>query len=108
MYKRGSIVLVPFPFTDLTGNKARPAVIISKRKIGCDVVVVFITSKLKTTEKHLVAIAPDAENGLKTKSKIVCAKLATIDTKIILGELGNVSDTVQAALDRELQKVLGL
>ena len=50
------MILVPFPFTDLSGNKVRPALIISKEKIGVDVIVVFITSQNKPNEKHLVPI----------------------------------------------------
>jgi mRNA interferase MazF len=108
MYKKGTIILVPFPFTDLTGNKVRPAVIISKEKIGSDVVVVFITSQAKLKEKYLVLIKPEAENGLKVPSKIVCSKIATLDAKIVLGELGVVSKPVQLHLDAALKLVLGL
>lgn len=108
MYRRGTIVLVPFPFTDLSGSKVRPAVIISNGKIGSDVAVLFITSQTKLRGKHLVHIAPSKENGLKAKSKIVCSKIATLEAKIVLGELGNISADVQHTLDTELKKVLGL
>ena len=58
MYKKGSIILVPFPFTDLSGNKVRPAVIISDGKVGNDVVVVFITSQTKLKCAHFVTVKP--------------------------------------------------
>jgi mRNA interferase MazF len=108
MYKKGTIVLVPFPFTDLSGNKVRPAVIVSDGKISADVVLLFITSQSKLKGKHLVQVAPDKENGIKTKSKIVCSKIATLEAKIILGELGILSPSVQKSIDVELKKVLGL
>jgi mRNA interferase MazF len=108
MYKKGTIILTPFPFTDLSGQKVRPAVIISKGKTGRDVVVLFVTSQTKSKEKCLVSILPDEENGLKVKSKIICSKLATLDTKIVLGELGNISAAVQKKVDTELRNLLGL
>ncbi len=41
---RGDIVLVSFPFTDLTARKVRPAVIVSPDPQGLDVLVAFISS----------------------------------------------------------------
>jgi mRNA interferase MazF len=108
MYKKGTVILVPFPFTDLSGNKVRPAVIVSKGKIGSDVVVVFVTSQPKSKEKHLVSIKPTVQNGLKAISKIVCGKIATLDVKIILGELGVLSASENASVDKELKQIFGL
>ena len=108
MYKKGAVVLVPFPFTDLTGNKVRPAIIVSKDKIGSDVIVVFITSQIKIKENHLVLIKPEVGNGLKVVSKIVCSKIATLDSKIVLGELGTVSNVIQNQIDNELKVIFDL
>ncbi len=108
MYKKGTIVLVPFPFTNLTGNKVRPAIIISEKKIGNDIVVVFITSQTKLKEKHQVTITPDSGNGLKVSSRALCAKIATLETKIVLGELGVVSDSITQKIDSELRVVFGI
>ena len=49
MPKKGAVILVPFPFTDLSENKVRPAVVLSCAMKGEDVVVAFISSqKIKT------------------------------------------------------------
>lgn len=108
MYKKGTIVLVPFPFTNLEGSKVRPAVIVSDGKIGSDVVLIFITSQPKLKGKYVVQVTPDEENGLKAKSKIVCSKIATLESKIVLGELGVLATPVLKSIDIELKKVLGL
>ena len=43
--KRGTVILTPFPFTDLTGNKVRPAIIISvDDRQGNDVIIIFVSS----------------------------------------------------------------
>lgn len=48
-YKRGDIVLVSFPFTDLSSSKRRPALVVSPdpfNERGQDLVVVAITSQM--------------------------------------------------------------
>ena len=91
MFEFGKIVLVPFPFTDLTSTKIRPALIVSNDN-SSDVIVAFITSKSKKLVKTDYVIGQSdvdfKETGLKTDSVIVLNKMATINKKIILGELG--------------------
>ena len=100
-------MLVPFPFTDLSGTKVRPAVIISHNLPGDDVVVVFISTKQSRAEKYDVRIMQSASNGLKLASTIKCTKLATLDKKIILGELGQLSKTDFAKVDQKLKAFFG-
>ena len=48
-YRKWDIILVPFPFTDLTTVKKRPALIVSPdsyKKSGQDVVIAFLTSRM--------------------------------------------------------------
>lgn len=107
MYKQGTVVLTPFPFTDLSGDKVRPAIIVSSNLKGTDVIVVFITSKKKGSSPHTTAIAPTGTNGLKTPSMAVCSKIATLDKKVILGELGTLDESDRAAVQKALAAVFG-
>lgn len=96
---RGKIVLIPFPFTDLSGEKIRPAVILFSDKKSNDVIVSFISSKHKLINTKLnQVVLPNPRNGLKVKSLIRLDKLATLDKKIILGEIGSVGDEILGKL----------
>ena len=56
-YRRGDIVLVPFPFTDLSSTKKRPALVVSPDKFNehaQDVVLVAITSQ--PSDSHVVSL----------------------------------------------------
>lgn len=109
MFKKGVTVLVPFPFTDLSGTKVRPAVVISQGTVGDDVTVVFVSSK-KVERKHQfdVEITPDDTSGIKQVSVAKCSKIATLDKKIILGELGSLSPKIIKLMDGKLRTLLGL
>jgi mRNA interferase MazF len=107
MIKRGKIVLVPFPFTDLSDSKVRPALVVSRNLSGEDIVVLFISSKPERRKSpYDILVKPTRGNGLKTKSSIKCAKMATLDKKIILGEIGSLSKSDQMKVDQKLRKII--
>lgn len=90
MYKRGAVVLVPFPFSDLSENKVRPVVVVSKGVLADDVVVVAVSSA-KTRSKSDVLVDASKQNGLKVDSVVRCSKIVTLDAKIIIGEIGTLT-----------------
>jgi mRNA interferase MazF len=112
--KRGDIVLVPFPFTDLTTEKLRPAVIVSVDPQETDVVIAFISSivpagELTKTDFLLSSNHPDfPKTGLKKASVFKLKKLLTIERTRTIRRLGNVSPTIQEELDKRLKGALGL
>jgi mRNA interferase MazF len=108
MYKQGTVILIPFPFSDRSEEKVRPAVIVSKGLTSSEVVVVFITSKKKSDGVHAVNISPSEQNGLKAPSTVVCSKLATVHKQIVLGELGLLSEKDLKTILKEVKTVLGL
>lgn len=112
--KRGAVVLTPFPFTDLSATKVRPAVVVSPAdRPGEDVILAFISSvkppTLLPTDLLIEASHPDfPRSGLKAASIVKCDKLATVQRRIILGELGILSPALLVELNTRLRVALGL
>jgi len=114
MLQRGDIVLVPFPFTDLTFEKLRPAVIASVDPQETDVIIAFISSvvspgELSETDYVLHQDDPDfAKTGLKKTSTFRTRKLLTVERSRIIRRLGRVSPAIQKELDVRLRHAVGL
>lgn len=89
--KIGDIVLAPFPFTDLTDNKLRPALVLFIEIQN--VTLVFITSNLLIATDDDILIKPDASNRLRNPSLFKIAKLFTIDAELIELKYGALSKT---------------
>lgn len=98
---RGDVVLVPFPFADLSGSKVRPAIIISADPQGPELIVAFITSVLtnRSPRGAEVEIAPPNPEfhatGLKTGSLIRMDKLVTLSRSVISRRLGVTGPATQ-------------
>ncbi len=111
---KGTIILAPFPFTDLTGNKLRPALIISTTaKRGNDVIISFISSRVESYTRELDFVLdishPDFKaSGLKVSSVFKMDKFVTIEKRLIVGELGKLSDSIIAELNKRLRLVFGI
>ena len=104
--KKGSVVLIPFPFTDLQGSKVRPAVVLTSNNL--DVTICFITSELKWKTEHDVFVFPSASSGIKVPSLVRVGKIATIDTSLVLGVLGELANDEIAELNNGLIKFFDL
>ena len=103
---KGDIVLVPFPFTDLTGNKNRPAVILNVSEE--DVLVCFITTQVKWKTEYDIFVKPTVLNGLKKPSVIRLNKLTTLDKELILGRLGVLDNHYIGLLNKNLIRLFKL
>ncbi len=112
MYKKWEIVLTVFPFTDLSGEKVRPAVILSEQPKDDDVIVAFISSQLIFRDKVDVLIerlSPEFQKtGLKTDSIVRLRKMAAINKKIILGKLGTAGPNIQKEVSKNLKIIFNL
>ena len=105
---KGAVVLVPFPFTDLSGNKVRPALVLHAQVKGDDCIVGFISSVQKKPEKFDVFIAQSKSNGLKADSVIKVEKIATLQKKIFIGELGALESAYMKEVDKKLKMLFSL
>jgi mRNA interferase MazF len=78
----GSIVLTRFPFTDLSGAKRRPALVVSRdNERRRDLIVCFITSTPRTGP-DMASLASTPGTGLKVPSVVRFDTLATLDRDV--------------------------
>ncbi|HET8564472.1 MAG TPA: type II toxin-antitoxin system PemK/MazF family toxin [Candidatus Binatia bacterium] len=96
VYSRGDVVLVGFVFSDESGKKLRPAIVISSA--GCNI-------KRRLFGDHLIADWKDA--GLLFPS-VATGILRTIKTTMIERKLGSMAKADLQAIDRELRRSLSL
>lgn len=96
MYKQREIVLVPFPYSDLSSSKRRPVLIVSNNKYNTkfpDVLVCVITSNLYKDKFSIILNDADLDAGvLPEKSVIKCHKLFTIEQTKILKRFSVISE----------------
>lgn len=93
MFKRGDIIAVPFPFTDLRSSKLRPALVISNNQIENtgDLVIVMITSQNKSDGFNIPIREADISHPLPKESFVRCHRIATIDRSIVYRKIGEAS-----------------
>lgn len=113
MYKQGDIVLVPFPFTDLKGEKVRPALVLSLKEIGDDITLCFISSiipnKILGNEVILKKDNKNFKNtGLKVDSLIKVTKIATLEKNVVLGKFGDLDIENFSKVKLIIKKYFGL
>lgn len=111
---RGKVVLVPFPFDDLSSTKVRPAVCLTD-SIGphCHVVLGFISSQIPTEILDTDVIIPTDQygfhlTGLRVSSVLRLHRLMTLTTALIKRELGELAPEMQSEVDRRLKKLFSL
>ncbi|MBU6121391.1 type II toxin-antitoxin system PemK/MazF family toxin [Hymenobacter siberiensis] len=103
---KGDVVLITFPFTDLSGSKLRPAVILASTSL--DLTVCFITTQLGWQEATDVLLTPSKSSGIRKPSLIRTSKIATLDKALAKGLLGRLSTTETSDLNSRLKLLLQL
>lgn len=106
---KGKIVLVPFPFTDLTAAKLRPALVIYEG--NKDVILVFITSRIPSLLTEVDILITEKQNmtkktGLKVDSIIKLDKIATVLKDLIVGELGELDKELRNEVNQKLREII--
>jgi mRNA interferase MazF len=110
---RGDVVLVDWPYSDRTGSKLRPAVVVQADLLNGlidDTILVQITRTAHAIPGTEVAIDPALEtgSGLGHLSFASCANLLTADPALIDQVIGCLSDAAMQQINECLKKVLGL
>ena len=114
MISRGDVVMVRFPFTDVPGNKVRPALVIQNDRDNGRLrktVVAMISTNLRCLgdPSHLLVDPghPDGvSSGLSRVSLASCNNLYTVEQDDVLRTIGHLSDVLLASLNDCLKSAL--
>ncbi len=109
-YKFADIVLVPFPFTDQSTTKKRPAVIVSSSEYNdgrSDRIIMAITSRLYQTDKLGEDVLVDWQGAGLLKPSVFKPILTTVEDTIILRKLGQLQEKDRLILNKIIQDILG-
>lgn len=108
-FEFGDIVLVPFPFTDQSATKKRPAVIISSPAYNAerpDLIIMAVTSQLRPTNGiGEVVVNQWREAGLLRPSAIKPV-ITTIEKKLVIKSMGKLSAEDQRALQQAVAMII--
>ena len=110
---KGDIVLVQFPFSDLSQTKLRPALVLAVGTDIDEITVCFVSSqKVSNLNFHEFAVLKSdsefTQTGLKSDSKVRVTRIITLERKLILRRIGKLGEKQTVILDRTLIQAFGL
>ncbi len=110
-YERGDVVLVPFPFSDQTTAKKRPAAIISSKiynDASSDIVIMAITGQTEKTVGIGECLIKDWQDAGLLKPSAIKPAISTIEQALVLKRLGKLSSKDLLLLQNTLKEFLDL
>lgn len=115
--QRGDVVLVDFPYSDRTGSKVRPALVVQSdiwNQPLDDTILAMVSSsnrrRVGAATQHLIAASSSVAQGtgLRMGSIIQCENLVMYDQGLILRVLGRLSDSEMKHIDVCLKAALAI
>lgn len=108
IYEPFDVIVVPFPFTDSSRVKRRPALVLSQQnEFGCKIehsVLAMITSQKNDPWPLDVEIKNKKQSGL-TAPSVVRMKLFTLDNRFIIRKIGQLTKVDQERVRQSLLKI---
>jgi len=90
-FVKGDVVVVPFPFSDLSGSKRRPALVLTNLR-GDDIIICQITSQPKDDIFAQALRTEDFVSGsLPVDSFILPLRIFTADKHIVFRKIGKIT-----------------
>jgi mRNA interferase MazF len=107
----GDVVLVRFPFTNLTTTKLRPSVVLATNGDDVTIVGIFSTPAQSSRQTWIVLSSNDpnfSETGLKVTSVIKTERIAVIEQSVIIRRVGCLSPSQMEKVKRAVKRALNL
>ncbi len=109
-FEQGDILVVPFPFSDLSTVKQRPVLVLSNNSYNTrnrDIITCAVTSNLKDSEHSVLIDNQDLKEGsIPKKSRIKVDKIFTLEQSIIKKKVARVNKRVFENVKGELGKLI--
>jgi len=106
-YSNGEVVLVRYPFSDLSDSKVRPAVVVNAPHSSKDLMIVPITSRLDSLLLGEFQISERIKAGLNVPSAVKRG-IFTIDQALVIKRVGTLDTADMTQLKATLRVWLGL
>ena len=109
-FEFGDVLLVPFPFSNQTAGKQRPAVVVSSAAYNrerLDLVVLAITSQIRPTLGFGEALVAQWKQAGLIKPGLFKPVLTTIERGLVIRKLGRLTTADQDKLREVLDTILG-
>jgi len=93
-HQRGDVVLIPFPFTDLTATKTRPAIVVSSQlyhQVRSELLLAYVSSQVSKANPQIDYLLTDWAVASLPKPSFVRPKLAAIEPSLIVYRVGHLS-----------------
>lgn len=110
-FQRGDVVLIPFPFTDLSATKTRPAVVVSSavyQSVRPDLLLAYVSSQISQAVSPIDYILRDWQQAGLLKPSFVRPKVAAIEPALIVHQVGQLSERDMDEVDRRLRTAMAL
>ena len=109
-YEFGDVILIPFPFTDQTTTKKRPAVVVSStsyHRSRSDIVLMAITSQVKPSVSFGEVTVAEWERAGLIKPSAIKPIFTTVEKSLVIKKIGQLHPEDQQTLKNTLQTILG-
>ena len=106
-YSKPEVVLVRYPFSDLTNSKVRPAVVVNAAHLSQDLLVVALTSKTSGLLAGEFILAEWKKAGLNVET-VVKRGIYTIKEALVKKRVGKLEDADAEQLEKSLRAWLDL
>ena len=110
-YQRGDVVLIHFPFTDLSAAKTRPAIVVSSdlyHHSRSELLLAYVSSQVTKAQPPLDYRLADWSLAGLPKPSFVRPKLAAVEAALVVYQVGRLTAQDLFELDRCLRKALAL
>lgn len=106
-YSKNDIILVRYPFSDLSGSKIRPAIVVNTPHISQDIFIVPLTSKIASLLPDEFILSEWLAAGLNVQTAVKRG-LYTVEKSLVVSIIGKLADVDVEQLEQSLRNWLGI